>query len=73
MGDLLKEVRQAAEAKPRKPKIQQILESLDSADRKDLEAAFKDPTIPTSAIVNVLKSRGIHITGNPVRAWRNGL
>jgi len=38
-----------------------------------LEAAFKDPTIPTSAIVNVLKSRGIHITGNPVRAWRNGL
>ena len=73
MGDLLKQIKDAARPRSKGLKITAILAKLSPSERRDLEEAAKDPSISNRAIAEVLSARGHAITQNPIGAWRETL
>lgn len=55
----------------RRPILPEIVKGkLDDKEYKEFVQAMKDPTISSTAIVSVLKTRGIQSSGAAVRRWR---
>lgn len=71
MGQLFQELKEIKTTKP--TRWEQVITTLPAEEVADLEEALDDPTISNTAIVQVLKRRGIIVDRQTVSKWRKGL